>query len=72
MGILSLFGLSALFSLLGALRREPALFTLLSALSALAALLGGLVLGWTLEDLLPPLLSVTALTLFIRRGGRRT
>ena len=67
-----LSGGAAVFAYLaGALRRLRPLWALLSALCAIAGFLTGLVLGLTLEDLLPPLLLPCAVSLrgLARRKG---
>ncbi|MCC8181699.1 MAG: hypothetical protein LIO45_01755 [Clostridiales bacterium] len=68
--LLALLAVSVVCAVLSGLRVRPQwLWALLTALCGVAMLLAGLVLGGTLEELLLPLLALTALSLLPLTGG---
>ncbi|MCD8342705.1 MAG: hypothetical protein LUC87_11275 [Clostridiales bacterium] len=71
--LLALFAGGAVCALLSGFRVRPQwLWAVLTALCGVAELLAGLVLGGTLEELLLPLLALTALSLLpLARGEGR-
>ena len=68
--MLELMPASLLTLLAGFLGRGRSVLTLVAALCAGAGLLSGLALGWTLEDLLPPLALTCAAALAALCFGR--
>lgn len=60
----------AVLSLLGTWRSGRTLFRLLAAICVVAGILAGLLIGMTLEALLPPVLLVFAAAFIARRHGR--
>lgn len=70
--LLGLFGASALFGVLsGRWPRYRAVWAPLSALCAIGGLLTGLVLGAGLEEVLTPVLLLTAVSLWPLRRGEK-
>lgn len=71
--VLCLFGGGTIFAALGAvLKKGSFLWILLAAVCVVCGVLSGLALGWTLDDLLAPVLAVCAAAmaaLLLGRGG---
>lgn len=68
---LSLFGAGALFAILcGLLRKSRPLWAFLAAVCTGAGILAGLVLGAGLSELLPPMLTVCAVSMAALLWGK--